>query len=119
MMHATIARGLVTLALVFLATWMLHETPATRMTAAEQNLVRGGDDGEDEWTIPGECLEEEHYGQECHDKEENWQCSRQNAYCEGQQPLFRAPMSGSTRIRLVANQKSTEAQSANILRCQL
>lgn len=80
MTHATIARGLVTVALVFLATWMLHESPATRMTAAEQNLVRGGDG----WTSPGECREEDEYGAECYDDEAKWQCSRENKYCQEQ-----------------------------------
>ncbi len=80
MTHATIARGLVTAALVFLATWMLHDTPATRMTAAEQNLVRGGDG----WTSPGECVAEDEYGAECYDDEAKYRCSRGNAYCQEQ-----------------------------------
>ncbi len=76
MTHATIARGLATVALVFLATWMFHETPASRMTAAEQNRVRGGD-----WTEPGECRSETEYGAECFKDPALGACARGNAYC--------------------------------------
>ena len=77
MTHATIARWLATVALVFLATWMLHDTHATRMTAAEQNLVRGGQ----VWTSPGECRQELVYGAECFKDPALGQCARGDQYC--------------------------------------
>ncbi len=76
MTHATIARGLVTVALVFLVTWMLHEPPATRMTAAEENLVRGGATHQ-----PGLCDEQEDYWA-CHDDPALYRCNRGDALCQ-------------------------------------